>query len=127
MDLPAVTEKDKVDITTARELGADIIFASFVQSADAVRQIRQLAGPHISIVSKIESQAGIDNYDEILSASDGIMVARGDLGVQIPGERVFLGRSQESAIDDIFCFCCTASPFLSPFPPFFILPLLRPF
>ena len=92
VDLPAVTKKDINDIATARRLGADFIFASFVQSADAVRQIRALAGPHIRIISKIESQAGLDNYDEILSASDGIMVARGDLGVQIPAECVFIAQ-----------------------------------
>jgi len=92
VDLPAVTAKDVVDIATAKRCGADFLFASFVQSADAVRQIRKLAGPSIRIISKIENQAGLDNYDEILSASDGIMVARGDLGVQIPGERVFLAQ-----------------------------------
>lgn len=92
VDLPAVTKKDEVDIAIAREVGADFIFASFVQSADAVRQIRALAGPDIRIISKIESQAGLDRYDEILSASDGIMVARGDLGVQIPAERVVLSQ-----------------------------------
>jgi pyruvate kinase len=97
LDLPAVTAKDRIDIATARELGADYLFASFVESADAVKQIRALAGPHLRIVSKIESQAGIDNYDEILSASDGIMVARGDLGVQIPAERVFLAQKMMTA------------------------------
>lgn len=92
VDLPAVTKKDEADIAIAREVGADFIFASFVQSADAVRRIRALAGPDIRIISKIESQAGLDRYDEILSASDGIMVARGDLGVQIPAECVFLAQ-----------------------------------
>lgn len=76
VDLPAVTAKDEIDIATARAAGADFIFASFVQSAAAVRHIRSLCGPGIKIVSKIESQAGIDRYDEILSASDGIMIAR---------------------------------------------------
>jgi pyruvate kinase len=83
VDLPAVTAKDEVDLATARELGADFIFASFVQSADAVRQIRKLCGPDMRIISKIESQEGIDNIDEILRASDGIMVARGDLAVEV--------------------------------------------
>jgi pyruvate kinase len=92
VDLPAVTAKDEVDLATARELGATFIFASFVQSADAVRRIRALCAPEMRIISKIESQDGIDNYDEILSASDGIMVARGDLGVQIPAERVVLAQ-----------------------------------
>ena len=92
VDLPAVTAKDEVDLATARALGVDFIFASFVQSAAAVRQIRSLCAPETRIISKIESQAGIDAYEEILRASDGIMVARGDLGVQIPAERVFLAQ-----------------------------------
>ena len=92
VDLPAVTAKDEVDLATARELGATFIFASFVQSADAVRRIRALCTPDMRIISKIESQDGLDNYDEILGASDGIMVARGDLGVQIPAERVVLAQ-----------------------------------
>jgi len=90
--LPAVTEKDKVDLATARDLGATFIFASFVQSADAVRAIRAHCAPHQRIISKIESQEGLDNYDAILGASDGIMVARGDLGVQIPAECVVLAQ-----------------------------------
>jgi pyruvate kinase len=100
VDLPSVTKKDLVDMETARELGVDYIFASFVQSADMVREIRRaLNGPHgtgskIRIISKIESQSGLDNYDEILEESDGIMVARGDLGVQIPPERVFLAQKR---------------------------------
>lgn len=92
VDLPAVTAKDEVDLATAKRLGADFIFASFVQSADAVRQIRKITGPDMRIISKIESQEGVDNIDAILRASDGIMVARGDLGVQIPAERVFLAQ-----------------------------------
>ena len=90
VDLPAVTAKDIVDLATARELGATFVFASFVQSAAAVREIRKHCTPSMRIISKIESQEGLDNYDAILSASDGIMVARGDLGVQIPAECVVL-------------------------------------
>ena len=92
VDLPAVTAKDLVDLATARELGATFVFASFVQSAAAVREIRRHCSPSMRIISKIESQEGLDNYDAILSASDGIMVARGDLGVQIPAERVVLAQ-----------------------------------
>jgi pyruvate kinase len=92
VDLPAVTAKDITDIATAKMAGADILFASFVQSADAIREIRRAAGADMRIIAKIESQAGIDKIDEIISAADGIMVARGDLGVQIPGERVFLAQ-----------------------------------
>lgn len=92
VDLPAVTAKDVVDLETARTLGATFVFASFVQSAAAVREIRRHCSPSMRIISKIESQEGLDNYDEILGASDGIMVARGDLGVQIPAERVVLAQ-----------------------------------
>jgi pyruvate kinase len=92
VDLPAVTAKDLVDLATARDLGATFIFASFVQSAAAVRAIRAHCSPAMRIISKIESQEGLDNYDEILAASDGIMVARGDLGVQIPAECVVLAQ-----------------------------------
>lgn len=94
VDLPHVTRKDELDIATAKALGADMLFASFVQSAEMVREIRRHAGPGIAIISKIENQSGIDNYDEILQESDGIMVARGDLGVQIPPERVFLAQKR---------------------------------
>jgi len=92
INLPAVTAKDEEDLTTARELGATYIFASFVQSAEAVREIRRHCTPSMRIISKIESQEGLDNFDGILSASDGIMVARGDLGVQIPAECVVLAQ-----------------------------------
>ena len=92
VDLPAVTAKDVVDLATARELGATFIFASFVQSAAAVREIRAHCSPSMRIIAKIESQEGLDNYDAILGASDGIMVARGDLGVQIPAECVVLAQ-----------------------------------
>jgi pyruvate kinase len=63
IDLPNVTKKDEVDMQTARDLGVDFIFASFVQSGAMVREIRKVLGPNIGIVSKIESQSGIDNYE----------------------------------------------------------------
>lgn len=94
VELPHVTRKDEADIATARELGADYIFASFVQSGSMVREIRSLLGDGIRIIAKIESEGGIANCDDILAESDGIMVARGDLGVQIPPERVFLAQKR---------------------------------
>ena len=95
VDLPAVTRKDEVDLATARALGADFVYASFVQSAAAVHAIRAAMGPGgPRIIAKIESQEGVDAVDEILDAADGIMVARGDLGVQIPPERVFLAQKR---------------------------------
>lgn len=88
VELPALGEKDIKDIKNGVKAGFDYIFASFVRRADDVRQIRKLlddnGGQHIGIISKIESQEGIDKFEEILAESDGIMVARGDMGVEIP-------------------------------------------
>ncbi|WP_042459640.1 pyruvate kinase [Neobacillus dielmonensis] len=92
VNLPGITEKDKNDILFGIEQGIDFIAASFVRRAKDVLEIRQLleennAG-HIHIIPKIENQEGVDNIDEILEVSDGLMVARGDLGVEIPAEEV---------------------------------------
>lgn len=84
--LPAVTEQDKSDILFGIEEGYDFIAASFIRNADGVREIRKILDAHKSpmkIISKIECQQAVDNFDEILEASDGIMVARGDLGVEV--------------------------------------------
>ncbi|KAJ3122604.1 hypothetical protein HK098_002740 [Nowakowskiella sp. JEL0407] len=89
VDLPAITEKDHADILFGVEQGVDFIAASFIRKAQDVIDIRKIIeGSGIKIISKIESQEGIDNFDEILAVSDGIMVARGDLGVEIPVEQV---------------------------------------
>ena len=94
VDLPVVTEKDEDDILEfGLKQGIDMIAASFMRSAVQVEEIRDLLGPrgaHIKIISKIENQQGLDNYMGILKASDGIMVARGDLGMEIPPEKVFI-------------------------------------
>lgn len=92
ISLPGITEKDANDIRFGIEQGVDFIAASFVRKASDVLEIRELLEKHnatqIHIISKIENQEGVDNLDEILEASDGLMVARGDLGVEIPAEEV---------------------------------------
>ncbi len=90
--MPAVTEQDKTDIRFACEMHADAIAASFVCDADAVREIRSLCkeakSPETLIIAKIESALALQNFKEILHESDGIMVARGDLGVEVPPAEV---------------------------------------
>lgn len=90
--LPGITEKDAQDILFGIEQGVDFIAASFVRTAKDVLEIRELLeqnnGSHIQIIPKIENQEGVDNIDEIIQVSDGLMVARGDLGVEIPAEEV---------------------------------------
>lgn len=92
LNLPSLTDKDIKDIKDGINAGFDYIAASFVRRAQDVFDIRKLlhenGGGNIRIISKIENREGIDNFDEILAASDGIMVARGDLSVEIPMEEV---------------------------------------
>ena len=92
IQLPALTDKDREDLKFAAENDFDIVAASFIRRASDVEDIRaELAkwgGEDIRIVSKIENREGVDNFDEILAVSDGIMVARGDLGVEIPAHEV---------------------------------------
>jgi pyruvate kinase len=91
INLPAISERDRTNISIAVELGVDFIAHSFVRSAQDVAEVQALLDTldsDIKIISKIENQKGVDNFDEILEASYGIMVARGDLGIEIPAERI---------------------------------------
>lgn len=92
VNLPGVTDKDKEDILFGIEQGFDFIAASFVRNAQCIRDIKKLLkdnnGEHINIIAKIENAEGILNIDEIIKEADGIMVARGDLGVEIPADEV---------------------------------------
>jgi len=92
ISLPGITEKDANDILFGIEQGIDFIAASFVRRASDVLEIRELLerhnASHIQIIAKIENRQGVDNLDEILEVADGLMVARGDLGVEIPVEEV---------------------------------------
>ncbi|MFJ7934863.1 pyruvate kinase [Sporosarcina sp. NPDC096371] len=92
VQLPGITDKDAADILFGIEQGVDFIAASFVRRASDVMEIRGIlennGGSHLQIIPKIENQEGVDNIDEIINVSDGLMVARGDLGVEIPAEEV---------------------------------------
>lgn len=92
INMPYISDKDREDILFGIEHDVDFIAASFVRSAEDVKEIRKIlddnGGRGINIISKIENREGVDNIDEIIEASDGIMIARGDMGVELPVEEV---------------------------------------
>ena len=96
VNLPTLTEKDEDDLVDfGIEYNVDFIAASFVRKAEDIEYIRDVLGPkgsNIKIIAKIENQEGLNNYEQILAATDGIMVARGDLGMEIPPEKVFIAQ-----------------------------------
>ena len=92
INLPSITEKDKEDIIFGCQNGVDFIAASFIRKASDILDVRKIlkdnGGEHIKIIAKIENHEGVDNIDEIIDVTDGVMVARGDMGVEIPIEQV---------------------------------------
>ncbi|MDZ5010372.1 pyruvate kinase, partial [Clostridium perfringens] len=92
INLPSITEKDKEDLVFGCENKIDFVAASFIRKASDIEDVRNVlknhSGNYIQIIAKIENQEGVDNIDSIIEASDGIMVARGDMGVEIPIEKV---------------------------------------
>lgn len=94
VDLPTIGDKDENDIVNfGVKNNVDLIAASFIRCPENVEKIKDLLGPrgsHIKVISKIENHQGLMNFDEILKVTDGIMVARGDLGMEIPPEKVFV-------------------------------------